>query len=87
MNEYFTMLSADLKSKSELIREYFKIHPGENGRNKEDILVEFLRNYLPKRYSIGTGFIFDSEKGRSNQTDIIIYDAFWSSILFPERVS
>lgn len=87
MKNYFNLVSQDLKNKSSLIKEYFKIHSGENGRNKEDLIVNFLRNYLPKRYSIGTGFIFDTLNNNSNQNDIIVYDSFWSTPLFPENVS
>jgi|GEM_PF-1830688 len=87
MNSYFKLISHELHNKAELIKEYFKIHPGENGRNKEDLLASFLRSYLPKRYSLGTGFIFDVTGANSNQNDIIIYDSFWSSILFPNDVS
>jgi hypothetical protein len=87
MQDYFKVLSHDLKNKSDLIRDYFKIHSGENGRNKEDLLINFLKSYLPNRYSLSTGFIFDTNDVKSNQNDIIIYDSFWSSILFPENVS
>lgn len=87
MEDYFKVISNDLQNKANLIKEYFKIHSGENGRNKEDLLLEFLRSYLPKRYSLGTGFILDSSETKSNQNDIIIYDSFWSSILFPDSVS
>lgn len=87
MRDYFELISRDLQNKASLIREYFKIHQGENGRNKEDLLIEFLRDYLPKRYSLGTGFIIDTVGDNSNQNDIIIYDSFWSSILFPNNVS
>lgn len=87
MKEYFNILSKDLQNKSSLIKEYFSIHAGENGKNKESLIVNFLQAYLPKRYSIGTGFVFDADKSLSNQNDIIIYDSFWSGILFPENVS
>ena len=87
MKDYFNILSLELQGKAELIKEYFKIHSGENGRNKEDILLNFLRSHLPQRYSIGTGFIFDTNNEKSNQNDLIIYDSFWSNMLFPDNVS
>lgn len=87
MNDYFNVISEKIKLDSQLIAESFRTHPGENGRNKEAILLNFLRTYLPQRYSLGTGFVASSDPLLSNQNDIIIYDSFWSSRLFPELVS
>ena len=87
MDNYFKVISDKIRSDSQLIAEYFRTHPGENGRNKETILLNFLKTYLPRRYSTGTGFIASSEPVLSNQNDIVIYDSFWSSTLFPELAS
>lgn len=51
-------------------------HQGEKGGIRERRVVDLLSKYLPKRYGIGTGHIIDSKGGMSNQTDIVIYDAF-----------
>jgi hypothetical protein len=35
----------------------------------------FLREHLPKRFDVGSGFVIDSLDNISKQTDVIIYDA------------
>lgn len=56
-------------------------HPGENGRAREQILKNFLRKILPKKYSIDTGFVIDATGGISNQIDIVIYRDDYHSVL------
>ena len=60
-------------------------HWGEVGRFKEAILKNVIKRFLPNHFSIGTGFIVDSENGDevSRQLDIIIYDNTYP-ILFSE---
>jgi len=50
-------------------------HPGELGTAREEILRRFLRDYLPKRFEVSTGFVFDSAGQVSNQMDVIIADS------------
>ncbi len=50
-------------------------HPGELGTGREEIIRQFLRSYLPKRFEISTGFAFDSKGKVSQQLDIIVADA------------
>lgn len=61
-------------------------HFGERGRNDEQRLINFLKQVLPKRFGIGTGFIVssDSQAESSNQTDIIISDELYNSTLHRE---
>ncbi|NEA30226.1 DUF6602 domain-containing protein [Streptomyces sp. SID13031] len=41
-----------------------------------------LRGFLPGRYGIATGKVVDSEGHQSEQIDLVIYDAFYSPLLF-----
>ena len=50
-------------------------HPGELGTGREEIIRQFLRAYLPKRFEISTGFAFDASGAVSQQLDIIIADS------------
>jgi hypothetical protein len=50
-------------------------HPGELGANREEIIRQFLRAYLPKRFEVSSGFAFDSAGHISQQLDVIIADA------------
>lgn len=40
--------------------------------------IEFFRTYLPKRYRVDKGVVIDSKGKRSDEIDIIIYDAQYS---------
>lgn len=59
--------------------EYFSkltTHAGEKGRLNETHLVRVLRNYLPDKFGVGTGFILSGGASiqQSRQCDIVIYD-------------
>jgi hypothetical protein len=56
------------------LRERLVGHPGELGTGREEIIRQFLRSYLPKRFEVSTGFTFDSKGNVSKQLDIIIAD-------------
>lgn len=49
-------------------------HPVEKGRVLEHIAVNFLRRFIPSRYSLGYGFIVTADGQQSRQIDIVIYD-------------
>lgn len=51
-------------------------HPGELGTGREEIIREFLRKHLPKRFGVSTGFVFDAHGKSSLQMDIVIYDVY-----------
>lgn len=61
------------------LREQLVPHRGEQGMAREEIIRKFLRAYLPKRFEVSSGFIFDAEGNLSGQTDIIIADAYTSA--------
>jgi hypothetical protein len=49
-------------------------HAGEKGIAREDILRSFLEDYLPARFGVSSGFVFDARGQASGQMDIVIYD-------------
>jgi hypothetical protein len=55
-------------------------HRGKRGEGREEVLIHFLRQYLPDRFGAHTGFVVDSFKNVSKQTDIVIYDKMVSPI-------
>lgn len=59
---------------SELDLVYRLTHNGEKGKEAEEILKNFMKNYLPKKYEVTTGFVH-TDMGISNQSDILLYDA------------
>jgi hypothetical protein len=50
-------------------------HRGLKGGEAEGLVKTFLREHLPKRFGVGSGFIIDGFDTVSRQTDVIIYDA------------
>ncbi|MBX9905785.1 MAG: hypothetical protein K2Y31_15655 [Burkholderiales bacterium] len=61
-------------------------HAGERGRNDEDRFRSFLGKVLPRRFSIGSGFLVcsDSSVMPSRQMDVVIYDEIYNSPLHRE---
>lgn len=61
-------------------------HYGERGRNDEQRVSRLLEQVLPRRYSMGTGFIISSHPDlpASPQIDIVIHDELDNSPLFRE---
>jgi hypothetical protein len=69
------MLTGAGKRMREDLAERMVEHPGELGVAREEIIRRFLRAYLPARFEISTGFVFDSKGNVSKQLDIIIANA------------
>lgn len=69
------------------------LHPGEYGIYKEKLISKLFEFTLPRKYSVGTGFIVNSQKEITKQCDIILYDALNAPFLevdsgrfFPQEV-
>lgn len=57
-------------------------HPGTRGSLAENLLRELIREFLPQRWAVGTGFIMNADRRRSNQVDLLIYDQFATSPIY-----
>lgn len=57
-------------------------HSGIVGQEGERIVASFLRERLPSSVGVTTGEIIDIEGGRSKQTDVIVYDALRTPMIF-----
>lgn len=84
IHEYFAAISEELNRQSNSIRKLFASHRPSAGRNREKLIADFLRAYLPKAYGIDTGLILASTGEFSNQVDIVIFDDMYSAPLFPD---
>lgn len=62
-------------------------HNGDKGENREEILIEFLKNHLPSRYGITKGEVITQKGERSHAIDIIIYDAVNCPVLYAGKTS
>jgi hypothetical protein len=49
-------------------------HAGEKGAAREDVVRGFLKDYLPKRFGVGSGFVVDAAGAVSRQLDAVVYD-------------
>ncbi len=60
-------------------------HAPTKGEIHEDSWIDILRNYLPKRYGVDKGIIIDSEGGKSDQIDIVIFDRQYTPMLLIQQ--
>lgn len=56
-------------------------HPTSQGDLGEDAWISFLKSFLPSRYAVSKGFVFDSRGEISDQIDVIIYDRHHSPLI------
>lgn len=49
-------------------------HSGGMGSVREDALKDFLKEYLPRKYGVGSGEVITSDNVVSGQLDAVIYD-------------
>lgn len=74
MNTYFKTFADEILSKFERINKLIS-HSASIGSYRETLVRHYLSNFLSKRYSVKTGFVYDPmESDCSRQTDILIID-------------
>ena len=69
---------AILRSKLQILID----HPVTKGEQCESAWIDFFRGFLPNKYAVDKGFVFDSKGTISEQIDIIIYDALYTPLVF-----
>lgn len=77
--KYYGSLAQELKVKSEKISLLIS-HGQTVGNYRELILRNFLKNHIPSKFEVATGFI----EGIPQQIDILIYDAHNHSTTFKD---
>jgi hypothetical protein len=63
----------------------FITHPGSKGDSLENAWIEWLRKYLPNRYSVDKAIVIDHEGNTSHQIDIVIYDNWFTPFIFSQN--
>jgi len=63
----------------------FITHPGSKGDALENAWIEWLRKYLPNRYSVDKAIVIDYEGNISHQMDIVIYDNWFTPFIFSQN--
>lgn len=56
-------------------------HNGEKGAARETVLQNYLRTYIPDKYSFSKGTLIDCNDNQSKQVDIIIHDKYTTPYL------
>jgi len=60
-------------------------HPGSKGDSLENAWIEWLRKYLPNRYSVDKAIVIDHEGNTSHQIDVVIYDNWFTPFIFSQN--
>jgi hypothetical protein len=100
LTKYYSSIGEEFKSKIDRISYLIgREHYPSSGKYRERILIQVISKFLPKRYSIGTGFVlFPSIKPQLNdqslkilnhqiskELDIIIYDSNDYSTIYQDN--
>lgn len=88
IRNYYSALQAQFRLQSSILTDVLP-HAGERGRNNEERFREFLGRVLPRRFSVGSGFVVSSESSVpvSSQTDIVLFDEFLNAPIHRELAS
>jgi hypothetical protein len=70
-----TCLVSQLKSSSRIT------HAGDRGEVNEQHFIDFLRKYLPNRYSVAKAIVLDSEGSVSHSIDVVVFDRQYTPTL------
>jgi hypothetical protein len=71
--EIFAMAAKQLRQDFEALTALH--HGGLKGGEAEKLVIQFLRDHIPKRFDVTSGLILDQNDRVSRQTDVIVYDA------------
>lgn len=82
-DEYWRLRMDAASRKLEAAREIIS-HPGTRGSLAEHFLRDLIRDFIPQRYGIGTGFVVRKGGPSSLQIDVLVYDQLSSSPLYKD---
>jgi len=84
LKEIMMGMQAQMDAKLSLSRRTLT-HPVAIGDVAELEWIDLLSEYLPKRYSVGKGFVVDAESHCSDQIDVVIYDKHFTPFVFHQN--
>jgi len=70
-----TCLVANLRSSSRIV------HAGDRGEVNEQHFIDFLRHYLPNRYTVEKAIVIDSLGHVSDSIDVVVFDRQYTPTL------
>lgn len=80
-------VAEEMRRKSEAIRRDFATHRPSAGSTREDLVEQFLKNHLPKRFGVSTGLIISHSGQWSKQADLVVVDDQNNAPLYPDASS
>lgn len=84
LKQLFNGLQKQMSAQLSTNREFIE-HPGSKGDALENAWIEWLRKYLPNRYSVDKAIIIDHEGSTSQQIDLVIYDNWFTPFIFNQN--
>lgn len=84
LGELFEGLQEQMVVQLNTNREFIT-HSTTKGDSIENVWIEWLREYLPNRYSVDKAIVVDSEGKLSDQIDLVIYDQQYTPFVFTQN--
>ena len=81
LKQLFQGLQNQMISQLSTNREFIS-HEGSKGDALENAWIEWLKKYLPNKYSVDKAIVIDSTGTTSHQIDIVIYDNLYTPFVF-----
>ena len=81
LSELLAGLHDEIEQQLERVRKTLA-HPGTKGDASEEVWLELLQTYLPKRYQAAKAHVVDSNGTFSDQIDVVIFDRQYSPFIF-----
>lgn len=81
LSQLLSSLHDDVQQRLAIARATLN-HPGSKGDASENIWIELLNMYLPKRYEATKAHVVDSKGNFSQQIDVVIFDRQYSPFIF-----
>lgn len=74
-------LHSDIQHRLGIVRRSLD-HPVMKGDGSENVWLDLLKTYLPRRYNVKKAHIVDSKGAFSEQIDVVVFDRQYSPFIF-----
>lgn len=81
LTKLFDAIQKDTVQKLQTARNALN-HPGDKGDASEQVWIDLLGEYLPRRYQAASAHVVDSKGSVSEQIDLVIFDRQYSPFMF-----
>ena len=81
LSQLLASLHEDIQQRLATVRKSIH-HPGSKGDASENVWIDMLDLYLPKRYQTARAHVVDSLGNFSQQIDVVVFDRQYSPFIF-----